>query len=48
MVEREEVPGNDRELILLTRLLQLAAGCRGMLREHVFVFPGAAPLAGNL
>lgn len=41
VVEQEVVPSNDRELIFLTRLLQLAVGCRAMMRDRAFVFPGA-------
>ena len=43
VVECEEVPGSDRELVFLTRLLQLALGCRAMMREHKYCFPGKQP-----
>ncbi|GAB4814531.1 hypothetical protein N2152v2_001577 [Parachlorella kessleri] len=43
VVDAEEVPGNDRELIFLTRLLQLAVGSRGMMRDNAYVFPEGDP-----
>lgn len=34
LVENQQVPSEDPDLAFLTRLLQLAVGCRAMLRNH--------------
>lgn len=41
--EAEQLPKDDRELVLATRLLQLAVGCRGMMRDKVYRFAEASP-----
>ncbi|KAK9862457.1 hypothetical protein WJX84_012054 [Apatococcus fuscideae] len=43
VTENQRTPATDDTLIFLTRLLQLAAGCRMMLREKQFTFPAASP-----
>ncbi|PRW60598.1 Negative elongation factor B [Chlorella sorokiniana] len=40
--EQELLPKDDRELVFATRLLQLAVGCRAMLRDRVFHFEEAS------
>lgn len=35
------LPKDDRELVFATRLLQLAVGCRAMMRERRYHFAGA-------
>jgi hypothetical protein len=39
--EEQLLPGDDRQLAFVTRLLQLAVGCRGMMRERAYRFAGA-------
>lgn len=36
------LPKDDRELVFTTRLLQLAVGCRAMMRERRYHFAGEA------
>jgi hypothetical protein len=43
LVENELAPSDDADLVFLTRLLQLAAGCRSMLRSRKYSFPAADP-----
>ena len=38
--EAEALPKDDQELVLTTRLLQLAVGCRAMMRERRYRFAG--------
>lgn len=42
LVEREGSPSSDTDIVFLTRLMQLAVGARGMLRERQYAFPEAA------
>uniref|UniRef100_A0A1D1ZVX3 Negative elongation factor B n=1 Tax=Auxenochlorella protothecoides TaxID=3075 RepID=A0A1D1ZVX3_AUXPR len=42
-VEEERQPKDDAELVLLTRLLQLAVGCRAGLRQGRVVYAEASP-----
>lgn len=42
LVESEGSPSSDLDLVFMTRLMQLAVGARGMLRERQYHFPGAA------
>lgn len=37
--EAQGVPSEDEDLVFLTRLLQLAVGCRQMLKEKRYAFP---------
>lgn len=47
--EQEQLPKDDRELVFATRLLQLAAGCRAMMRERQYRFAGGhGTMAGLL
>lgn len=39
--EAELLPKDDQELVFVTRALQLALGCRGMMRERAYRFLGA-------
>ncbi|PSC68506.1 Negative elongation factor B [Micractinium conductrix] len=41
--EAEALPKDDQELVLTTRLLQLAVGCRAMMRERRYRFAEASP-----
>ncbi|BDA45944.1 Negative elongation factor B [Coccomyxa sp. Obi] len=43
LVENQQVPSEDSDLAFLTRLLQLAVGCRSMLRYRKYSFPAADP-----
>ena len=43
VTEKQETPATDQTLAFLTRLLQLATGCRAMLREKHFSFPAVSP-----
>ena len=43
LVEAEQSASDDPDLVFLTSLLQLAAGCRSMLRSRRFSFPAADP-----
>ncbi len=43
LVEEEKSPSDDPDLTFLTSLLQLAVGCRAMLRGRRFSFPAADP-----
>ena len=43
LVEAEQSASDDPDLVFLTSLLQLAAGCRAMLRSRRFSFPAADP-----
>lgn len=43
LVEEEKSPSEDPDLSFLTSLLQLAVGCRAMLRARRFNFPAADP-----
>ncbi|KAK9843275.1 hypothetical protein WJX74_009608 [Apatococcus lobatus] len=43
VTEKQETPATDQTLAFLTRLLQLATGCRTMLREKQFSFPAVSP-----
>ncbi len=43
LVEEEKSPSDDADLTFLTSLLQLAVGCRAMLRGRRFSFPAADP-----
>jgi hypothetical protein len=40
--EQQLLPKDDQELAFVTRLLQLAVGCRGMMRDKVYRFAGTA------
>ena len=42
-MEEEKSPSEDADLSFLTSLLQLAVGCRAMLRARRFCFPAANP-----
>ncbi|CAL5228021.1 g11083 [Coccomyxa viridis] len=43
LVEEEKSPSEDPDLTFLTSLMQLAVGCRAMLRGRRFSFPAADP-----
>lgn len=45
-VEEERQPKDDAELVLLTRLLQLAVGCRAGLRQGRVVYAGEGYVCG--
>ena len=38
--EEQRLPAEDAELVFVTRLLQLAVGCRGMMRDRQYIFAG--------
>ncbi|KAI3429855.1 hypothetical protein D9Q98_010166 [Chlorella vulgaris] len=40
--EQQLLPKDDQELAFVTRLLQLAVGCRGMMRDKVYRFADAS------
>ena len=42
-MDEEKSPSEDPDLNFLTSLLQLAVGCRAMLRARRFSFPAADP-----
>ena len=42
-MEAEQSASDDPDLVFLTSLLQLAVGCRSMLRSRRFSFPAADP-----
>lgn len=41
--EALSMPGDDEDLVFLVRLLQLAVGCRQMLKEKRYAFPPVKP-----
>jgi hypothetical protein len=41
LVHAEGRPADDADLVLLTRALQLACGCRAQLRARAYAFPAA-------
>lgn len=48
VTEEQQLPKDDRELVFATRLLQLAVGCRGMMRDRQYRFAGKAALSWRL